>query len=436
MNQSLNILEAEISIEKKIHLIAEEVFSILKELSGENKEKINSKSIAEKMLWKEEVKDLLTCDINVPTKSCMSNTKTIGLPHVFMDKLIEDLPVSISERLIEAKENLPQQATDNNPEWLDQPVEIIKNHFNSIAYRNSELEEFIKQTFKHLGSTEGYLSNESSIRKLNFQENKEFEDTISSNIQSIEECYETFNDISTIKAAVSQKIDTINNVIKSKREQDTLKLEQSEKSLEEMYSQMKAIKQEADDLRRRAQEIEAESFRDKLTGLYNRKAYDEKVIETIAYQNRYNVPAALLVCDIDFFKKINDNFGHNVGDLALKKIAAYLTQRLRANNFISRYGGEEFTIILPHTDLNGALTAGENIRSYISDLKFSHKKEDVPLTISIGISTFRKDDNSNTVFDRADQALYLAKRSGRDNVKTENDLSSEDTVQDVKPLVR
>ncbi len=141
-----------------------------------------------------------------------------------------------------------------------------------------------------------------------------------------------------------------------------------------------------------------------------------------------------MLCDIDFFKKINDNFGHQIGDLALKKLAVLLNERLRKNDFISRYGGEEFAIILPHTNLDGAFNAGEGIRSYIDKSEFSYKNQTISLTISVGISSFMKGDNSNTVFERADSALYLAKRSGRNTVKTEKDVIEEGTVLHEDPL--
>jgi diguanylate cyclase len=128
-----------------------------------------------------------------------------------------------------------------------------------------------------------------------------------------------------------------------------------------------------------------------------------------------------MVCDIDFFKKINDTYGHKVGDLALKKLASLLQERLRVNDIITRYGGEEFAIILPHTGLEGAQKAAEGIRSYIDKATFSYKGKTIPLTISVGVSKFIKGDDKNSVFERADRALYLAKNSGRNAVRSELD---------------
>ncbi|KPK02671.1 MAG: diguanylate cyclase, partial [Nitrospira bacterium SG8_35_4] len=134
--------------------------------------------------------------------------------------------------------------------------------------------------------------------------------------------------------------------------------------------------------------------------------------------------------DIDYFKKINDSFGHKVGDLVLKKLSILLREKLRANEFISRYGGEEFAIIVPHAPLNEARKIGEGLRDYIDKFIFSYKDQKIPVTVSIGVSTFRPDDDCYTVFDRADEALYLAKRSGRNNVKTEDDVQRQVALKD------
>ena len=233
------------------------------------------------------------------------------------------------------------------------------------------------------------------------------------------------DNLKNLKKAVFGKIENINKGIDQKREQDMLNLKSQETTLEQMSSRINGIKKEAEEIKKKAEEIELQSLRDQLTGLYNRKAYDQKVVETLANLRRYDVPASLMFCDIDFFKKINDSFGHKVGDLALKKLASLLKEKLRINDFIARYGGEEFAVILPHTSLNDARKAGDGARSYIDNAKFSYKSRSIPLKISVGISTFRKDDTVDSVLERADNAMYLAKNSGRNTVKTEDDVIKE-----------
>ena len=189
-----------------------------------------------------------------------------------------------------------------------------------------------------------------------------------------------------------------------------------------MKLRMADIIKEAGEIKKRSLELERDSLFDKLTGLYNRKAFDHKISEALANMSRYKIPYSLLFCDIDNFKSINDKYGHNVGDAALTKIAALLKDKLRKNDFISRYGGEEFVVILPHSVLQDAKIAGEGVRSFIDAAVFSYKNANITLTLSIGICEFREDDDCNTVIERADRALYLAKKSGKNTTRTEADL--------------
>jgi diguanylate cyclase len=427
MTREINLKDTDLAeFEEKVYVIAAEVLDILKELSLENQKQINSKTIAEKMFRNESVKNLLANYAEKPSDGNSDADRLKEISNIFLDKLTEIAPSSLTENLTSLKDSLnDNDILRNSTDWLDSPVGIIKKYINSITKRNKELEEFLKQTMQYLATIEGHFSNELSSQQLKFKEDRNFEKDISSNVNTIKQSFNASYDFSNIKMEVLNKIDSISKGIEKKREQDIQRLKDTENTLKEMGNRMNEIKQEADEIRKKSQEVEYESYHDALTGLYNRKAYEDKLQETVANLERYNVPASMIICDIDFFKKINDNFGHKVGDLALKKLAELLKERLRINDFISRYGGEEFVIILPHTDINGALTAGEGIRAYIDKSVFSYKEQKIPLTISVGVSSFKKGVDGGAVFEKADNALYLAKKSGRNKVKTEDDVPAE-----------
>lgn len=428
-------------LEEKIYVIADEVLDILKDLSKDNKKQLNSKLIAERMFIKDTVKKMLIGreqdSEDKDSGSQKTNTefdRLKGLTYSFLDKFSDLAPDTITEEINELKNHFhDKDSFDYTASRLDAIIKYIKIYFDALTIRNKELDAFMKQTIKYLQDTEEHIDAELSSHQNKFNEDREFENNISINMNNIKNDFETSgintsNDFNSLRMAVMGKIENINKGIEKKREQDMLKLRETEKTLENMGNRINTIKKEAEDIKKKAEEIEKESLRDKLTGLYNRKAYDQKTVETLANLNRYDVPSSLIFCDIDFFKKINDTFGHRVGDLALKKLAALFKEKLRVNDFISRYGGEEFAIILPHTSNVEALKAGEGIRKYIDDALFSYKSRNIPLKISIGISTFRKDDSAETVMERADSALYLAKNSGRNTVKTENDVAREGNV--------
>jgi diguanylate cyclase (GGDEF)-like protein len=120
--------------------------------------------------------------------------------------------------------------------------------------------------------------------------------------------------------------------------------------------------------------------------------------------------------DIDHFKRINDNFGHPVGDLAIKALAEICNQALRPHDILARYGGEEFVLTLPHTDEAGARVVAERIRKAVEQLELASASGPVRFTVSIGLSIYKKDLSLEHILERADQALYKAKQAGRNRI--------------------
>jgi diguanylate cyclase len=426
------------ALEKKIYVIADEVLDILKQLYKDNKQQLNTKVIAERMFIRDTVKNMFSdketsSDSNINSLQQNSDgdlNKLKDITHIFLNKFSDIAPHTVRHELADLKDQFHNtNMTDDTAYRVDTVITLIKKYFDTITARNSELEEFMQQTAKLLGETESHLSTELSSHQSKYEEDRSFEKNISINMNMIKQDFNSADDNShsgfrNLKIAVMSKIETINKNIGKKRKQDMSRLRETEKILEAMGKRIDNIKNEADEIKKKAEEIELESLRDNLTGLYNRKAYDKKIIETLADLKRYKTPASLILCDIDNFKSINDNFGHKVGDLALKKISSLFSEKLRVNDFIARYGGEEFAIIVSHTTLKDARKAGEGVRAYIDDSVFSYKKKNIALKISAGISSFRADDNIYTVFERADKALYLSKKSGKNIVRTENDVTS------------
>jgi diguanylate cyclase len=161
---------------------------------------------------------------------------------------------------------------------------------------------------------------------------------------------------------------------------------------------------------RRAREM---SLRDPLTGCYNRLAYQERASAEEARWRRYQTPLSLLLFDIDRFKTINDTFGHRAGDKVLKTIANLAGSQLREVDFFARYGGEEFVALLPETPLDAARQAAEKVRTAVQEFRFHSHGKRIPLTLSCGVAQLRDAETVEGALERADQALYRAKDTGR-----------------------
>lgn len=164
-----------------------------------------------------------------------------------------------------------------------------------------------------------------------------------------------------------------------------------------------------------------EALTDPLTGLYNRRAMDQQLYEIWATPEAGSL--AIVVMDIDFFKRINDTYGHADGDCVIRWVAATLCRCIRAGDSAFRYGGEEFLALLPNTSLEGAISLAESIRGRIEACHQAFAQHwQLPLTVSLGVASRQHQDNPASLFDRADRALYRAKHDGRNRVAHENSL--------------
>jgi len=167
--------------------------------------------------------------------------------------------------------------------------------------------------------------------------------------------------------------------------------------------------------------LEELSRTDPLTGLSNRRDVLEKLKYNLLLAKRYREPFSIIMADIDDFKKVNDNYGHNCGDKVLIQLAEILRMSFRAEDTVSRWGGEEFLILLPKTDGISALVAANRIRRIVENTEFKCDGEKIKLTLSLGVAEFTPiTDNIEAFIESADKALFLAKRKGKNRAEFNN----------------
>lgn len=189
--------------------------------------------------------------------------------------------------------------------------------------------------------------------------------------------------------------------------------------LHTLVERVASMELEAKGFRDHLEEQRQKALTDPLTGLPNRAAWDERLELEMARWQRYGGDLLVGIVDIDHFKRINDNYGHLAGDKVLKIIADELSKRLRKTDFMARFGGEEFTLLIPSTPLAGAQQLLETLRTAIEACPFHFKGERVTITLSAGLSAFVSGERAEVVFERADQALYRAKRAGRNRIEVD-----------------
>ena len=169
-------------------------------------------------------------------------------------------------------------------------------------------------------------------------------------------------------------------------------------------------------LSKKLEESEAKALVDSLTNVLNRNAYNLKITQLVHEFKRYKEKWALLVLDIDHFKKFNDKYGHKTGDQVLKSVAGTVTNTIRMSDSVFRYGGEEFVVILSRIDDQSASRLAEKIRQEIERDYYVDGDKKLKVTISIGAAIISENDTESSLFERADKALYQAKENGRNRV--------------------
>jgi diguanylate cyclase (GGDEF)-like protein len=173
-----------------------------------------------------------------------------------------------------------------------------------------------------------------------------------------------------------------------------------------------------EELLSKATQLEEKASFDFLTKLYNRRKFNSFLEYEISKSNRYKEEIfSLLLVDIDYFKNVNDNYGHLVGDNVLQEVSKILTICSRDSDIVARWGGEEFILMLPQTNIEQAFFVAEKLRATIEKHKFDDVKH---ITCSIGVAQFHKNEDKETLFKRVDAALYKAKNSGRNRVELEH----------------
>jgi diguanylate cyclase (GGDEF)-like protein len=184
---------------------------------------------------------------------------------------------------------------------------------------------------------------------------------------------------------------------------------------DDLEGQVKARTQELAEANEKLYQL---AITDPLTGLHNRRHFFELANLEIAAAQRYERPLSVMMMDLDHFKNVNDTYGHLAGDQVLKAFAKRTLECVREVDVIGRYGGEEFALLLPNTDLSAAVEMGERLRLAISAAPVHTEEADIPVTVSIGATQypFGSELTSDALFDRADQALYEAKKGGRNRV--------------------
>jgi diguanylate cyclase (GGDEF)-like protein/PAS domain S-box-containing protein len=193
---------------------------------------------------------------------------------------------------------------------------------------------------------------------------------------------------------------------------DITELEETKQQLRNIN---KAMKNKVDELYSMTNTLEQKAYKDNLTGINNRENFEEIFALEIGNAYLNNQPLSLIIFDVDNFKLVNDTYGHQAGDLLLKDLVGVIESNIKNGDTFARWGGEEFVILTPATEINGAYNLAENLRKLVQSYVFKYVENN--LTISFGIAQLSQDDTKKTLFEKADKAMYEAKNNGRNRTE-------------------
>lgn len=236
-------------------------------------------------------------------------------------------------------------------------------------------------------------------------------------MQNIKTSLDTADNIDVLKSSLSSLVDSLQSKITRGFAEDENDSHILQDKVIALSAKVESLENHTKDLEHKIRQKHEEAITDPLTGLFNRAGYIQKLESAWLDWQQDNVPAALLVWDIDHFKSLNDQYGHAAGDKVLQSVSTKLRASLRGDDIVARFGGEEFVMLLKNKGIKEGKMMAEKIRCIIADTEFTYKNQPLHVTISCGVAVFLQDDTPTTLFERADKALYKAKRTGRNKVE-------------------
>lgn len=325
-----------------------------------------------------------------------------------------DFTAEFETRVDSLKEQLEETTREFDANHvLRELAALVSDMRSRVQQEKQDIERFLKQLTDRLQDIDVHLRGTEEARADSFESGRKLGNAVQVQVRGIETSVRNADDLGQLKQTVQEKLDAILRHVEQHRTGEERRQQQVDAEVAELKQKLQTMEGETQELRSQIHQERTQALTDKLTGVPNRLAYDERIAQEYARWKRFNTPLALLVWDVDHFKKINDQYGHKAGDKALKTIAHRISQEIRETDFFARYGGEEFVLLMPGADTDAVLAVANKLRSTVADCAFHHGNESVAITISCGIAVLRSDDTPETAFERADRALYAAKAQGR-----------------------
>ncbi|MDL2182626.1 diguanylate cyclase [Pseudomonas sp. ChxA] len=280
-----------------------------------------------------------------------------------------------------------------------------------------EFEAYLKQLNERLEAFQGHLQVASDGHADNRSAARELDTQIREQVDGLQSSVQEAADLDSLKHVLESHLEGLLGTMDEHQQQRDQREQEVAARLKGLAERVANMEHEAQGYREHLEVQRQKALIDPLTGLPNRAAWSERLDHEVNSWHQRGNSLSLAMLDLDHFKRINDGYGHLAGDKVLKIIANVLRKRLRPSDFIARFGGEEFVLLMPDSALADALDVGEVLRAAIEACPFHFKGEPVTITVSMGVAQFQPGERSDLALKRADEALYRAKAAGRNRVQ-------------------
>jgi diguanylate cyclase len=309
--------------------------------------------------------------------------------------------------------SIAELSADEIADCLERLARLLGEQRTSLQREKVEIEDLLRQLDTRLEEVASHLAGEAAEQKSAQESTQQLNLLVMDEVHELNTDVQRSADIGELRGRVRVRLETINTHLQDFRAREEQRLNSQSDRTARMRVRIAELERESRTLQQSLQQEQRLAMIDALTGIANRAAYDARIEHEFLRWQRHGAPVSILAWDIDRFKSVNDAYGHKAGDKVLRVIGQHLAQHVRGTDFVARYGGEEFVMILVGTAAEQAMIAADKIRNGIASIGFHFRDRPVTVTASCGITTFRGGDTPDTIFDRADKALYRAKDAGR-----------------------
>jgi diguanylate cyclase len=292
-------------------------------------------------------------------------------------------------------------------------ADLVRTHGDGLQRERLRAGEILAEVTKRLDEMARYLSDSTHANRNHFEDTQSYNETVMSQVRELSNEVGSATELGVLQSLVNTRLERVAEHVSNFRAREEFRSIEVHGRAERMRSRIAELERETSELHSRLDSEKQGARIDPLTGIANRKSFEERFAQEIAQKPRAELSVAMLLWDLDNFKLVNDSYGHRAGDRVLQSVGACFMAAVRGNDFVARIGGEEFVMLLSGTKMEQAILIANQVRSAVEALRFHFRGAPVRVTVSCGLTELQANDAAGAAFDRADAALYSAKRNGK-----------------------